>query len=335
MVVVNLDADRLAPAGHTSTRRRLKVELEQPSFDNNDLTADAMARATPKLLDEDATEPDAPVEEAPVPGYSIAMARARAMGEVAVDNGLRFDFSARDASRRSSFSGADNGILAAEPDLLARGGRVRRDVQRRRAARRGRVAAAAARGPARSRCAQSGSAPTSTSVRRPRGRRRAPRGGAEARLARSARLGVEAAVRRAARRLPLPLQVRLGRRAVRRGRARRAGVDRPARDGGGGARRRRRRRLGRRPASRRVRDRGPRPGRAWRRAHRDSRAAPAHPARSGGRVEPDGVAQGARGGGRAPHRLRPQQQLGRRYALAAAALASRGAGGQRAHCLAA
>ena len=74
-----------------------------------------MARATPKLLDEDATEPDAPVEEAPVPGYSIAMARARAMGEVAVDNGLRFDFSARDASRRSSFSGADNGILAAEP----------------------------------------------------------------------------------------------------------------------------------------------------------------------------------------------------------------------------
>ena len=46
------------------------------------------------------------------------MARARAMGEVAVDNGLRFDFSARDASRRSSFSasgGADNGILAAEP----------------------------------------------------------------------------------------------------------------------------------------------------------------------------------------------------------------------------
>ena len=77
-----------------------------------------MARATPKLLDEDATEPDAPVEEAPVPGYSIAMARAKAMGEVAVDNGLRFDFSARDASRRSSFSasgGADNGILAAEP----------------------------------------------------------------------------------------------------------------------------------------------------------------------------------------------------------------------------
>ena len=74
-----------------------------------------MARATPKLLDEDATEPDAPVEEAPVPGYSIAMARARAMGEVAVDNGLRFDFSARDASRRSSFSGADNGMLAAEP----------------------------------------------------------------------------------------------------------------------------------------------------------------------------------------------------------------------------
>ena len=74
-----------------------------------------MARATPKLLDEDATEPDAPVEEAPVPGYSIAMARAKAMGEVAVDNGLRFDFSARDASRRSSFSasgGADNGILA-------------------------------------------------------------------------------------------------------------------------------------------------------------------------------------------------------------------------------
>ena len=74
-----------------------------------------MARATPKLLDEDATEPDAPVEEAPVPGYSIAMARARAMGEVAVDNGLRFDFSARDASRRSSFSGADDGSLAAEP----------------------------------------------------------------------------------------------------------------------------------------------------------------------------------------------------------------------------
>ena len=74
-----------------------------------------MARATPKLLDEDATEPDAPVEEAPVPGYSIAMARARAMGEVAVDNGLRFDFSARDASRRSSFSGADNGVIAAEP----------------------------------------------------------------------------------------------------------------------------------------------------------------------------------------------------------------------------
>ena len=74
-----------------------------------------MARATPKLLDEDAPEPDAPAEEAPVPGFSIAMARAKAMGEVAVDNGLRFDFSARDASRRSSFSGADNGILAAEP----------------------------------------------------------------------------------------------------------------------------------------------------------------------------------------------------------------------------
>ena len=78
-----------------------------------------MARATPKLLDEDAPEPDAPAEEAPVPGYSIAMARAKAMGEVAVDNGLRFDFSARDASRRSSFSGADNGSLAAEQVLSA------------------------------------------------------------------------------------------------------------------------------------------------------------------------------------------------------------------------